>query len=67
MNKLIFTKLYVDGEEISRHQLAEPIRDLVEAAYLIFRSPDEQPTPPAARRGAKPTNANSPAGEGGAA
>jgi hypothetical protein len=56
MNKLIFTKLYVDGEEIARHELAEPIRDLIEATSLIFRGQQTQAV------SHKITNTNSPAG-----
>ncbi|WP_410671267.1 recombinase family protein [Amycolatopsis sp. cmx-4-68] len=31
MNKLVFEKLYVDGEVVSGHELAETVRDVIEA------------------------------------
>jgi DNA invertase Pin-like site-specific DNA recombinase len=34
MNKIIFTKLFVDGEEIVRHELAEAVRDVIQAERL---------------------------------
>jgi hypothetical protein len=37
MNKLIFTKLLVDGEEIIGHKLGEAVRDVVEAERTIYR------------------------------
>ncbi len=37
MNRLVFTKLYVDGEEIVRAELAEAVRDFVEAQRVIYR------------------------------
>jgi site-specific DNA recombinase len=58
MNKVVFTKLFVDGEEISGHELAEPVRDLIEAERLVnsgatARLANAQPT-------TKTPNANSP-------
>lgn len=35
MSKIIFTKLCVDGEEISDHVLGEVVRDLVEADLVV--------------------------------
>lgn len=37
MNKIVFTKLFVDGEEISDHELAEAVRDVIEAERQLFR------------------------------
>jgi|SRR5215470_11239621 len=37
MNKIVFAKLYVDGEEISRHELAETVREVLEAECSIYR------------------------------
>ena len=37
MNKIIFTKLYVDGEEITGHALAEAVRGLIEAQRRVFQ------------------------------
>jgi site-specific DNA recombinase len=37
MNKVIFTKLYVDGEEITGHELAEAVRDIAEAERVAYR------------------------------
>jgi hypothetical protein len=37
MNKVIFAKLFVDGEEISRDELGEAVRDLTEASRSILR------------------------------
>jgi hypothetical protein len=53
MNKLIFTKLYVDADEICDHELAEPVRDLVLAHQAYGRHlATAGPT-------AEPSNANS--------
>ena len=38
MNKIVFAKLLVDGEEISDHELTDVVRDLVEAQHRIYRS-----------------------------
>ncbi len=37
MNKIIFAKLFVDGEEISGHELAEAVRDVAEAERSAYR------------------------------
>ncbi len=37
MNKVIFAKLFVDGEEISGHVLAEAVRDVAEAERAAYR------------------------------
>src|SRR5260370_10015502 len=36
MNKVIFAKLFVDGEEISGHELGEAVRDVAEAERLAY-------------------------------
>jgi hypothetical protein len=48
MNKFVFTKLFVDGEEISSHALTEPVGDLVEAQHIVFRRTKRPPTPASA-------------------
>jgi len=45
MNKLIFAKLYVDAEEISGHELAETVRDLVTADRTLRGSLPAATTP----------------------
>jgi site-specific DNA recombinase len=57
MNKIIFTKLYVDGEEISGHELGDGVRDLVEAQRMSLGTSHTK----AATRA---QNASSPAGDG---
>jgi site-specific DNA recombinase len=37
MNKIIFAKLFVDGEEISGHELGEAVRDVAEAEQAAYR------------------------------
>jgi len=37
MNKVIFAKLFVDGEEISGHLLGEAMRDVAEAERAAYR------------------------------
>jgi hypothetical protein len=37
MNKIIFTKLYVDGEDITGHELGEAVRDVLEAQRTVYR------------------------------
>jgi hypothetical protein len=37
MNKLVFTKLYVDGEKISDHELGDAVRDVIQAERRLFR------------------------------
>jgi site-specific DNA recombinase len=54
MNKLIFTKLYVDADEIGDHELADPVRDLV-----VAHQAHAHHGPSAAA--AEPSSANSPA------
>jgi hypothetical protein len=44
----VFTKLFVDGEEISNHELAEPVRDLVQAQHIVFQQAKRPPTPASA-------------------
>jgi site-specific DNA recombinase len=69
MNKIIFTKLYVDGEEISGHELGKGIRDLVEAQRMTLAASGEGPElmPGRAKVTIHAQNASSPADEGGAA
>lgn len=50
MNKLVFTKLYVEGEEISGHELAEPVRDLIQAERLVARDAAPSSSAGSARR-----------------
>ena len=38
MNRIVFEKIFLDGEEISDHELTPGIRDLVEADSLVRRS-----------------------------
>jgi hypothetical protein len=64
MNKVIFAKLFVDGEEISRDELGEAVRDLTEASRSILQWDAALDL---TRRGIRATNASSPAGEGEAA
>jgi hypothetical protein len=52
MNKVIFTKLHVDGEEISGHELAEAVRDAVEAEQAAYRRSGALPS---TSKPAKPT------------
>jgi hypothetical protein len=54
MNKVIFTKLYVDGEEISGHELAEAVRDVVEAEQAAYRGSGTLPST------SKPRKTNNP-------
>ncbi len=62
MNKIVFTKLYVDGEEISGHELGRAVRDFVEADRLVFSGRE----PAGGLVGTANTrNTNIPAGEGG--
>jgi site-specific DNA recombinase len=60
MNKIVFAKLFVDGEEIVGHELAEAVRDLIQAERLIR-------TPATAGRATRGRNASSPIQEDGAA
>jgi hypothetical protein len=63
MNKIVFTKLYVDGKEISGHELGEAVRDLVEAERLAFRRGNTTANASATR----PANASNPGQEAGVA
>jgi site-specific DNA recombinase len=65
MNKIIFTKLYVDGEEISGHELGDAVRDLVEAQRLTLTTRREVAQPGSTRVATLARNANVPADEGG--
>jgi hypothetical protein len=64
MNKILFTKLFVDDEEISGHELGEAVRDLVEADRLVSRNGGQASGWVATTRA---TNGSSPAGDDGAA
>lgn len=58
MNKIVFEKLILDGDEIADHELTLGVRDLVEADSLIRRSGSSKlPTPVAPK--ARGHNANS--------
>jgi hypothetical protein len=37
MNKVIFAKLLVDGEEITGHELGEAVRDVIQAEHSAYR------------------------------
>ncbi len=37
MNKIIFANLFVDGKEISGHELGEAVRDVAEAERAVYR------------------------------
>jgi site-specific DNA recombinase len=62
MNRVIFTKLYVDGEDVTRDELGEAVRDVLEAQRQGWRGPGHPPS-----QAAEAPDASSPAGEGGAA
>ncbi|PZS31704.1 MAG: hypothetical protein DLM59_09430 [Pseudonocardiales bacterium] len=34
MNKIVFTKLFIDGKEITGHELGQAVRDVVEAQHM---------------------------------
>jgi hypothetical protein len=53
MNKIVFTKLFVDGEQISDHHLGDAVRDVVEAQRIYFQYKAETP-PDVTRRGRTP-------------
>jgi site-specific DNA recombinase len=36
MNKIVFTKLFMDGDEITGHELGEAVRDVVAAQHITF-------------------------------
>lgn len=60
MNKIIFSKLFIDGDEITGHELAEAVRDVIQAERLSR----EAMTVGRATNG---PNTSSPAGDDGAA
>jgi hypothetical protein len=59
MNKVVFPKLFVDGEEISDHQLGESVRDIVGAQVLVSRRTQLAATTSQAENGT-PQNTSSP-------
>ncbi|WP_194904372.1 recombinase family protein [Catenulispora rubra] len=59
MNKVIFPKLFVDGEEIADHQLGEAVRDVVQAQALVSRLTQQATTTGQTAR-ANPQNTSSP-------
>jgi hypothetical protein len=52
MNKVIFDKLFVDGDEITGHVLGEAVRDVLEAERSIYLWSSGTPVPVAASRNA---------------
>jgi hypothetical protein len=57
MNRSIFTKLYVDGDTITGHELREPFNLLADAYSLWQGYPHQRPTAPGVR---KPSRATGP-------
>jgi site-specific DNA recombinase len=66
MNKIVFSKLFVDGQAITGHELGETVRDVIQADSTMFRW-DGQAVTTSTALSAKGQNASSPAGEGEAA
>ena len=68
MNKLVFTKLYVDGEKISDHELGDAVRDVIQAERRLFRQGGQAPEMPveSAARITEPGDASGPIWEDGA-
>jgi site-specific DNA recombinase len=61
MNKIVFTKLFMDGEEITGHELGDAVRDVLEAQHITFtwdKTPGE-----ATRAAATSPNASRPVQE----
>ena len=54
MNKIVFTKLFVDGSEITRHELGDAVNDVVRAQHLTFTWHQARPTADAGTAGAVP-------------
>ncbi len=62
MNKIVFTKLFMDGDEITGHELGEAVRDLVQAQHMTMSFTWDKTRAAAASTAATAPDASSPSG-----